>query len=582
MQDPFGAERKAVRRDLPTAADRAPARAHYRAMGIEPEALERPIVGVAGSWTGTMPCNVNHRPLSDALCRSIDAAGGLAMPFNTVAVSDNQTQGTPGMRASLVSREVIADSIELMCRAHDFEALVCIVGCDKTVPAALMAIARLDLPAVVVYSGPSRPGTLDGRTVTIQDMWEELGRHQRGLAGREQLDVLERVSCPGIGTCAGHFTANSMGLALDFLGLAIAGDGFVPADDLETRSAAMDRVAETALALAREGTTARAFLTPTGLRNAMRAVAATGGSTNSFLHLLAISREAGVPVDVDELGAIAAQTPVLASLLPGGRHAALAFHEAGGSPVLMRSLAEAGMLEDAPTVDGRTLAGIAAAAPEPDGDVLSPAGQPFKPAGALRVLRGSLAPGSAVTKLAGTERHVQRGPARVFDGEEACIAAIADGTVAGGRRRRHPRRGPGRWAGDARAPEGDGGDRRRRPRRARRARHRRALLRRHARTDDRPREPGGRARRADRGRPRRRPDRDRPRRGVARRRARPGRAATAPRRVARARAGLRDRALLALRGGGRLGGRRRGPDGELTGVRGRARARRASCRARSP
>jgi dihydroxy-acid dehydratase len=432
MQDPFGAERASVRRDLATAADRAPARAHYRAMGIEPEALERPIVGVVGSWTQTMPCNVTHRPLSDALCRAIDAAGGLAMAFNTVAVSDNQTQGTPGMRASLVSREVMADSIELMCRAHDFEALVCIVGCDKTVPAALMALARLDVPAVVVYSGPSRPGTLDGRTVTIQDMWEELGHHQRGLAGRERLDVLERVSCPSVGTCAGHFTANSMGLALDFLGLAIAGDGFVPADDLETRTAAMDRVAQTALALARDGTSARTFLTPAALRNAMRAVAATGGSTNSFLHLLAISREAGVPVDVDELGAIAGRTPVLASLLPGGRHAALAFHEAGGSPVLMRVLLEAGLLEDAPTVDGRTLAGIAAAAPEPDGDVLRGAGEPFKPAGALRVLRGSLAPGSAVTKLAGTERRVHRGPARVFDGEEACVAAIAAGTVQEG------------------------------------------------------------------------------------------------------------------------------------------------------
>src|SRR4051794_2729170 len=237
MRDPFISERRRLRDALVSGAERMPARAHYRAMGIDPEALGRPIVGVASSWTQTMPCNVTHRALSDAVCAALGEAGGLGMPFNTVAVSDNQTQGTPGMRASLVSREVMADSIELMCRAHDFDALVCIVGCDKTVPAAVMAAARLDLPTGLMYSGPSRAGTPDGPGVTIQDAREGLGRHQRGLMERAELDRLELATCPGIGTCAGHFTANSMGLALDFLGLAVAGDGFIAADDLNARAA---------------------------------------------------------------------------------------------------------------------------------------------------------------------------------------------------------------------------------------------------------------------------------------------------------------------------------------------------------
>jgi dihydroxy-acid dehydratase len=433
MRDPFSRERREAREGLVDAPERMPARSHFRAMGIDPAGLGGPIVGIAASWTGTMPCNANHLALSEQVGAGVRAAGGLALPFNTVAVSDNQTQGTPGMRASLVSREVIADSIELMCRAHDFDALVCIVGCDKTVPAAVMAAARLDLPTVFLYSGPGRAGVLDGRPVTIQDAWEGLGRFEQGLISREELDRIEVASCPGIGTCAGQFTANSMALALDFMGLAVAGDGLVAAEDGDARTAGAERAGRAAVEIAARGVGARAFITDESLRNAMTAIAATGGSTNGLLHLLAIAAEAGVDLTIDELGAVAGHTPVLANLVPGGEHPASAFHEAGGSPALMRVLGAAGLLHaEAPTVDGRTLAEIARAAPPPDGEVIAAASSPFKPAGAIRVLRGSLAPDSAVTKLAGTERRALRGPARVFDGEEAAFAAIRDGLISAG------------------------------------------------------------------------------------------------------------------------------------------------------
>jgi dihydroxy-acid dehydratase len=448
VRDPFSRERREAREGLVDAPERMPARSHFRAMGIDPAALGAPIVGIAGSWTGTMPCNANHLALSEQVGAGVRAAGGVALPFNTVAVSDNQTQGTPGMRASLVSREVIADSIELMCRAHDFDALVCIVGCDKTVPAAVMAAARLDLPTVFLYSGPSRAGVLDGKVMTIQDAWEGLGRFERGLISREQLDRIEAASCPGIGTCAGQFTANSMALAVDFLGLALAGDGLVTADDSTARAPGAERAGRAAVEAASSGVGARAFITRDSLRNAMTAIAASGGSTNGLLHLLAIAAEADVDLTIDELGEVAGRVPVLANLLPGGEHAASAFHEAGGSAALMRVLHEAGLLHGhAPTVGGRTVAEIAATAPPPDGEVIAGAGSPFKPPGVLRVLRGSLAPDSAVTKLAGTERRALRGPARVFDGEEAAFAAIRDGLISPGdvvvTRREGPAGAPG-------------------------------------------------------------------------------------------------------------------------------------------
>ena len=380
-----------------------------------------------------MPCNLNQRDLADRVRAGVEAAGGVALGFNTIAVSDNQSQGTPGMRASLVSREVIADSIELMTHAHDFDALVCLVGCDKTVPGALMALARVDKPAVCLYSGPMRSGRWRGREVAIGDVWEAVGAEERGLLSRDELDELERVACPGAGTCAGHFTANTMAVALECLGIARLGDGLVPAADLDAKRAAAERAGELGVRLGREGATARRFLGRAALLNAMAGIAATGGSTNGVLHLLAIAHEAGVELTLDDLAGTSARTPVIASLAPGGRWMAEDFHRAGGTAALVRELVRGRLLDGgAPTVAGETLAEAAAAAPAPDGEILSSLERPFRPGGALRVLRGNLAPDGALVKLAGTERHAQRGPARVFESEEACAGAVRSGAVQAG------------------------------------------------------------------------------------------------------------------------------------------------------
>jgi dihydroxy-acid dehydratase len=416
-----------AREALKSGAERAGARSHFRAMGIDPERLDGPIVGVASTWTGTMPCNLNHLELSQHVCDAVTEAGGVPLPFNTIAVSDNQSQGTPGMRASLISREVIADSIELMAHAHDFDALVCIVGCDKTVPAALMALARLDKPAVVLYSGPMRAGR--GNT-TIQDVWEAVGAEERGLISRDALDELERIACPGAGTCAGHFTANTMAVALECLGIAIAGDGLIPADEAQAKAQAARRAG--ALACTRLPT-ARAFLDRRALLNAMTGIASTGGSTNGVLHLLAIAREADVDLTLDELAAIGERTPVLASLAPSGRHVAETLHRAGGTRSLLRELVAAGLVDGgAPTVTGATLAEASADAPVPDGEVLFAASEPFKANGALFALRGNLAPDGSLVKASGAVRRTQRGPARVFDSEEACTDAVRAGLAQPG------------------------------------------------------------------------------------------------------------------------------------------------------
>jgi len=388
-------------------------------MGIDPARLDGPIVGIASTWTGTMPCNLNQRGLAEAATAGVEAAGGVGLVFNTIAVSDNQSQGTPGMRASLVSREVIADSIELMTAAHDFDALVCIVGCDKTVPAALMALARIDKPAVVLASGPMRAGP---GNVTIQDVWEAIP------GPRARLDELERVACPGPGTCAGHFTANTMAVALDCLGLSVVGDGLVPADELGAKEQAARRAGELAARLPR---TARAFLDKRALLNAMAGIAATGGSTNGVLHLLAIAHEAGVELTLDELAAVSERTPVIASLVPGGRFVAEDFHRAGGTAAVLRELIRTGHADGgAPTVDGATLAERTADAPAPDGEVLTTVDAPFKSTGALRALYGNLAPHGALVKVTGLRAH--RGPARVFDSEETCTEAVRTGAVRAG------------------------------------------------------------------------------------------------------------------------------------------------------
>jgi dihydroxy-acid dehydratase len=423
------ASRRRARAGLRAGAERAGARSHFRAMGIDPDRLDGPIVGIASTWTQTMPCNLNHRRLAARAAEAVAAAGGVALEFNTIAVSDNQSQGTPGMRASLVSRELIADSIELMVHAHDFDALVCLVGCDKTVPAALMALARVDRPAVVLSGGPMLAGRLDGREVTIQDVWEAVGAHERRRLDRAGLDAMERAACPGAGYCAGNFTANTMAIVVDMLGLGVAGDGLIPAADLEAKDAAAARAGTLAVALAERGATARRFLDRRAIENAMAGVVASGGSTNGFLHLLAIAREAGVPLALDELAAISARTPVLADLLPGGRFAAEDLHRAGGTATLLAELVRRDLVDgDAPTVDGRTLAEVAAGAAAADGEVI----REVKPRGSLHALRGGLAPEGCVLKLAGTERRAHAGPARVFDDEQACADAVRAGDVAPG------------------------------------------------------------------------------------------------------------------------------------------------------
>ncbi|WP_084963923.1 dihydroxy-acid dehydratase [Thermoactinospora rubra] len=413
--------------------DRAPARSHLYAMGMTEEDMRRPAVGIASTWTGTMPCNLTHRELAAHVATGVRRAGGTPMEFNTIAVSDNLTMGTPGMRASLVSREVIADSIELMGRAHQFDAMVCIVGCDKTVPAAIMALARLDVPAVVLYSGSMMPGRWRGRDVTIQDMWEALGERAVGRLNQDEVDDLARHACPGAGTCAAQYTANTMGGVADFLGLAPFGTGDIPAV-ADGKNAAAERAGEIAMAaLARDARPSR-ILTEASLYNAIVSVAAMGGSTNAVLHLLAIAREAGVPLRIDEIGDVCRKVPIITGLKPSGPHTAADLWRAGGTALVARRLLEAGLLrEDVTLVDGRTLAEVAADAVEAPGQrVVTSVAAPVKPPGALAILRGSLAPDGCVLKLGGRPDFRFEGPARVFDSEEECFAAIQRGGVMAG------------------------------------------------------------------------------------------------------------------------------------------------------
>ncbi|MEU4533267.1 dihydroxy-acid dehydratase [Streptosporangium sp. NPDC023825] len=413
--------------------DRAPARSHLYAMGMSDEEMRRPVVGIASTWTGTMPCNLTHRELAAHVAEGVRRAGGTPMEFNTIAVSDNLTMGTPGMRASLVSREVIADSIELMGRAHGFDAMVCVVGCDKTVPAAIMAIARLDVPSVVLYSGSMMPGRWRDRDVTIQDMWEALGERAVGRVSAEDVDDLARHACPGPGTCAAQYTANTMAGIADFLGLAPFGIGDIPAVAEEKNEAAR-RAGEIAMeALARDARPST-VLSEGALHNALVAVAAMGGSTNSVLHLLAIAREAGLPLRIDDIGEVCRRVPIVAGLKPSGRHTAADLWRAGGTALVARRLHEAGLLrEDVTLVDGRTLAQVAADAVETPGQpVVATVAEPVKGPGALAILRGSLAPEGCVLKLGGRPDFRREGPARVFDSEEECFAAIQEGVIVPG------------------------------------------------------------------------------------------------------------------------------------------------------
>ncbi|MHB8572427.1 MAG: dihydroxy-acid dehydratase [Candidatus Dormibacteria bacterium] len=396
-----------------------------RAVGFTRADLDRPLIGVAHSWIETMPCNHNHRELAEQVKQGVRAAGGTAMEINTIAISDGVTMGTEGMRTSLVSREVIADSLELVARGHLFDALVVIVGCDKTIPAAAMALCRVDLPGLILYGGTILPGRLRDRRLTVQDVFEAVGEHAAGQLDDQGLLAIEEAACPGAGACGGQFTANTMACAMEFLGLSPGGANGIPAADA-AKPAAARRAGELAVALAESGIGARALVTRESLENAIACVAATGGSTNAVLHLLAIAQESGVPLDLDDFDRISARTPTIASLRPGGLHYATDLHEAGGLGLVTARLAAGGLIHgDTRTVDGRTLAELGAEARETPGQsVVSTLASPLRPFGGLAVLRGNLAPEGSVVKLAGHERSEHRGPARVFDSEEACFAAV--------------------------------------------------------------------------------------------------------------------------------------------------------------
>jgi dihydroxy-acid dehydratase len=425
--DPYGPSDPAKRHSaaMTDGPHRAPARAMLKGTGFSDEDLARPIVGVATTWIETMPCNLNQRELAAHVKRGIRAAGGTPMELNTIAVSDGVSMGTEGMRASLVSREVIADSIELAARGHSFDGLVCLVGCDKTIPAAAMALARLDIPGLVLYNGSIAPGRHRGRDVTIQQVFEIVGAYAAGRVTAEEVHALESVACPGAGACGGQFTANTMSMALDILGISPAGLNGVPALHTD-KEAACARAGELVMTLVREDTRPSRIITREAIENAIAGVAASGGSTNAVLHLLAIASELGIALAIDDFDAIAARTPIVADLTPGGRYVATDLHAAGGVALVTRELARAGLLNpDARNVDGRTVGEIARAARETPGqEVVLPHERPLAATGGLAILRGDLSPDGCVVKLAGHERRRHAGPARVFDSEEEAFRAV--------------------------------------------------------------------------------------------------------------------------------------------------------------
>ena len=406
--------------------DRAAARAMLKGIGFSDEDLSKPIIGVGTTWIETMPCNYTQRELAQAVKEGIRAAGGTPMEFNTIAVSDGVSMGTEGMKASLVSREVIADSIELVARGHLFDGLVCIVGCDKTIPAAAMALARLDLPGLALYSGTIRPGTIHGRRdATVVTVFEAIGAYRAGKITLDELREIEDLSCPGPGACGGQFTANTMATALEFLGISPGGLNGIPAED-PLKTDAARRAGEIVMQLVNGGIRPSSIMTRRAIDNAIASIAATGGSTNGVLHLLAIASELDIPLELEDFDRIAERTPIIANMMPGGRYTAVDIHEAGGIGLVARELIRGGLVDGStPNVDGRTLAEVSDAAVETPGqEVVVSLEHPIKPTGGLAILRGSLAPDGCVIKLAGHERRFQRGPARVFDSEAACYDAV--------------------------------------------------------------------------------------------------------------------------------------------------------------
>jgi len=412
-------------RALTEGPERAAARAYLHGIGYSAEDLAKPIVGVAHSWIETMPCNFNNRVLAAKVKEGIRAAGGTPMELNTIAISDGITMGTPGMRASLVSRELIADSIELVASAHQFDALVTISGCDKTIPGSVMALARLDIPGLMLYGGSIKPGHYKGAEVTIQQVFEAVGEFASGKITEQELHELEEAASPGAGACGGQFTANTMAMAFEALGISPAGSAMVPAEDGRKLEVAK-QCGELVMEVLRAGRRPSEVMTKPALENAIAAVATSGGSTNGVLHLMAVAREMGVPLELDEFEAISERTPLLCDLQPGGQYVATELYEAGGVPLVLARLRDAGMLNvDALTVTGRTIGEHAAEARETDGQrVVRPLSEPIKTTGGFAILRGNVAPDGCVVKLSGHERRKHVGPARVFDGEEAAMSAV--------------------------------------------------------------------------------------------------------------------------------------------------------------
>jgi dihydroxy-acid dehydratase len=410
--------------------ERAAARTYLKGIGYDDEALSRPIIGVASTWIEAMPCNFHLRALAAKVKEGIRAAGGTPMEFNTIAISDGITMGTSGMKTSLVSREVIADSIELTARGYLFDAVVALSGCDKTIPGTVMALARLDIPSVMLYGGSIPPGHFQGRDVSIMDVFEAVGKVAAGTMTPEELNELESVASPGAGACGGHFTANTMAMAFEMMGISPMGPSGIPAQEATKAQAAYD-AGVLVMDVLRRNLRPHELITRHSLENAIAAITASGGSTNGVLHLLAVAHEMGVELDIDDFDRISEQTPLICDLSPGGRYNAVDMFRSGGTAVLARRLDELGVLHrDTPTVTGRTVGDLGDAAVETDGQVvIHPLDQPLKRTGGLAILRGNLAPEGCVVKLAGHERRQHTGPARVFEDEAHAMEAVTHRTI---------------------------------------------------------------------------------------------------------------------------------------------------------
>ncbi len=410
--------------------NRAPARAMLRAIGFSREDLEKPIIGIANTWTEIGPCNFHLRHIADAVKEGIREAGGTPMEFNTVTISDGITMGTQGMKASLISREVIADSIELVARGNLFDGLIAIAGCDKNMPGTVMALARLDIPGLMLYGGSIAPGRLNGKDLTVQDVFEAVGAHAAGKLDDAGLEAVEANACPGAGACGGQFTANTMAMACEFIGISPMAISEVPAF-LPEKLASARQAGRLVLELAKNDLRPSKLITRESIENAIASVAASGGSTNAVLHLLAIANELKIPITIDDFDRISENTPLLCDLKPGGNYVAVDYFQAGGSRLLAKNLIDSGHLKaHCPNASGRTLAEEAALAQEADGQqVIFPASRAIKPTGGLVILKGNIAPEGCVLKVAGHNRLEHRGPARVFENEEDAFAAVEHGKI---------------------------------------------------------------------------------------------------------------------------------------------------------